>query len=413
MLLILAGITINALTGSDSAPAKANEAEQKNDIGSAKDQISLTATNAKLAAYDTAYVGNGVSSSEASNSVGRAVIKAVAEQIQANNQVGKATIAITGYGALDNINNDAMIEITTRDFITEGTITYQDGILTWGEIEENVPGIRITGVPTSIDKGSYVDLSIKRRDVTGDVTWTSGTTSVATIDPNTGRVNGIKAGSSIITASVTENGTTYTAECTIRVAASKDDTINSQIGTVIAYPKATATTSGYSADYNKTWKIFYANSEEMFIIPSSIVPASAVGFDSEGIPISNEAEANGSKSVANSSYGYKYNKLWLTKCYQINATGVVASQVKLNQNKHKATAYLCNPSNWDSFVAKTTGSNTTNLIARSYAVGGPTYELFIDAWNFAKNQNKSKGVGKVRLYFIFDRYIRIRCKWCF
>ena len=87
--------------------------------------------------------------------------------------------------------------------------------MTWGEIEELKPGIKITGVPTSLDKGKYVDLGIKRRDVTGDVTWTSGTTSVATVDSNTGRVTGVAAGTSIITASVA--GTTYTAQCTITV----------------------------------------------------------------------------------------------------------------------------------------------------------------------------------------------------
>ena len=42
VLLILAGVTISQLTGSDSAPAKANEASQKNAIGEAKDDVQLT-----------------------------------------------------------------------------------------------------------------------------------------------------------------------------------------------------------------------------------------------------------------------------------------------------------------------------------------------------------------------------------
>ena len=137
VLLILAGITINALTGSDSAPAKANEAEQKNDIGSAKDQISLTAVNAKTEAYDTVYVGNGVSSTETSDYVGRAVIKAVVEQITSKNQYGKATVEITGFGTLDNITSDAEITITTRDAQEKGTITLEDGVLTWGETKSD------------------------------------------------------------------------------------------------------------------------------------------------------------------------------------------------------------------------------------------------------------------------------------
>ena len=58
VLLILAGVTIAQLTGSDSAPAKANEAKQKNDIGAMKDEITITAQNAQMEAYEDVYAGN-------------------------------------------------------------------------------------------------------------------------------------------------------------------------------------------------------------------------------------------------------------------------------------------------------------------------------------------------------------------
>ena len=156
--MILAGITINALTGSDSAPAKANEAAQKNDIGTAKDEISLLAVNAKTKAYDEAYVGNGISAGEASASVGRAVIKTVAEQIQTKNQYGKATIEITGYGDLDNITNDATITIKTRDSEVTGKITLQDGVLTWGEIEEPTLELKDQPIDTILSRTSKIKL---------------------------------------------------------------------------------------------------------------------------------------------------------------------------------------------------------------------------------------------------------------
>ena len=74
--------------------------------------------------------------------------------------------------------------------------------------------------------------------------------------------------------------------------------------------------------------------------------------------------------------------MWLKKCEQINNTGVVdTSEAKKTEGRHKAVAYLCNSSNWDSYVAKTTGENPTNVISGSYAVGGPTLELFVKAWN--------------------------------
>ena len=50
------------------------------------------------------------------------------------------------------------------------------------------------------------------------VTWTSGTTAKATVS-STGEVTGVTAGSSIITASITVNGVTYTDTCTVIVTA--------------------------------------------------------------------------------------------------------------------------------------------------------------------------------------------------
>jgi len=294
VLLILAGITINALTGSDSAPAKANEAEQKNDIGSAKDQISLTATNAKLAAYDTAYVGNGVSSSEASNSVGRAVIKAVAEQIQANNQVGKATIAITGYGALDNINNDAKITIKTRDFTEKGTITIEDGILTWG--------------------------------------------------------------------------------------ASKADLINDAIGNTVTY----------SANGVDSWRIFYAdnNTQEMFLITTKTLEAHSLYGNTKAEKYTNSEDVFTAKNPAsgtsytysNVTYGLTYNSRWAEALKGSGTTRDI--DVDSNSNptyRSKATAYLCDPTNWTAYISPSAPTGT-------YAVGGPTKELLAYSWEATGHQ---------------------------
>lgn len=121
----------------DSAPAKANEADQKNYIGSAKEQVELMVVNARTETYEEVYVKNGASGQEIPGFIGKIVIKSVAEQIQSNNQVGKAIVEISGYGTNENVTNNAQITITTNDYILEGTITVQDGILTWGEIGSN------------------------------------------------------------------------------------------------------------------------------------------------------------------------------------------------------------------------------------------------------------------------------------
>ena len=129
ILLIVSGITINGLTGSNSTPDKVGETKQKRDIGVAQDQIGLMVLNAKTEAY----VGT-----ETTNSVGRTVIKAVAEQIQEKNQYDKATVEITGFGDLNNITNNATITISTMAYKVIGTIAIENGSLTWGEIEDNI-----------------------------------------------------------------------------------------------------------------------------------------------------------------------------------------------------------------------------------------------------------------------------------
>lgn len=58
---------------------------------------------------------------------------------------------------------------------------------------------------------------VKKIPATATVTWTSGTTSKATVSD--GVVTGVSAGSSIITASITVDGVSYTDTCTVTVVA--------------------------------------------------------------------------------------------------------------------------------------------------------------------------------------------------
>ncbi len=202
----MAGITISALTGSDSAPAKANEAEQKNDIGTAKDQIGITAVNAKTEAYETAYVGNGVTSTDASKIVGQAVIDAVKAKNGTN--VGKASIAVE-----QPANSNATITITTRDFEVEGTITIQDGILTWGEMEELTPGLTLRTISLNLAPGEEGTISYKVRGLSGNVSWASDNASVTVLNGVVSVDSGAEEGTATITASIGE----YTKTCSVTI----------------------------------------------------------------------------------------------------------------------------------------------------------------------------------------------------
>ena len=157
VLLILAGITINALTGSDSAPAKANEAKQKNDIGTVKDEIAVIAQNAHLEAYDDIYVKNNstVSSTAATTTVGQRVINAVLEHFggtargtsNANDTLtATATKGLVDVSISQAKDGNAEITLATRDFTQTGSISLNNaGVLTWTALTENSGGQQQSG----------------------------------------------------------------------------------------------------------------------------------------------------------------------------------------------------------------------------------------------------------------------------
>ncbi len=191
----------------------------------------------------------------------------------------------------NSIKGDASITITTRDFEVEGTITLQDGILTWGDIEENVPGIKIINVPNFVAKDAYSTLDVKRKGVSNDaeIRWTSGDTSIATIEENTGKVKGISEGTATITASVT--GTDYTAQCTIRVR----EIVMPQVGDFVTYDAGSWTT-----DANNNILIHYTDGTTEAVADSATKPSSDHKFGG----FTTTSGKNGNATPYNDSYNY-------------------------------------------------------------------------------------------------------------
>lgn len=209
VLLILAGVTINALTGSDSAPAKANEAKQKQDIGAAKDQVYLAAQNAQTEAYERVYV-NGkktdgsnedVTAGGASNQVGAYVRAQVFEEYKASKtkKVGLASIVAT---------EDGNITISTTDFTEYGLIDLSGGALSWITPVPITTLGEITASNTEVKETKTITLTAAiNSDATESLNWRSSDDTVATVTPtgkNTAEVRGLagQAGNSVtITAS--------------------------------------------------------------------------------------------------------------------------------------------------------------------------------------------------------------------
>ena len=154
----------------------------------------------------------------------------------------------------------------------------------------------------------------------------------------------------------------------------KADKINTKIGQLIPY----------SANGVTSWKVFYADSNEMFIISTNILFSSGANsptqglttaLPSNGIPVNESTVAD---VMGDGTYGRKWNSTWL------NTPGVITTQ-----DRHNAIAYLCDKTKWEAYVAKTTGANQTNLISGSYAVGAPALELFVASWNKAASSSKA------------------------
>ena len=82
---------------------------------------------------------------------------------------------------------------------------------------ELVPSVSIKEATATVAEGATVTLTIdKVAPITAKVVWTSGTVGKATVAQD-GTVTGVSAGSSVITATITVGGSTYTDTCTVTV----------------------------------------------------------------------------------------------------------------------------------------------------------------------------------------------------
>lgn len=93
-------------------------------------------------------------------------------------------------------------------------------ITTIPEPSAATPHIRIAESTASVAVGATIALTIDSiYPANATVTWTSGTQAKATVSSD-GVVSGVAAGTSVITASITVGGTSYTDTCTVTVTSS-------------------------------------------------------------------------------------------------------------------------------------------------------------------------------------------------
>lgn len=169
--------------------------------------------------------------------------------------------------------------------------------------------------------------------------------------------------------------------------------VNALIGQIVDYEE--------DSEEVNSWRVYYASDTEMFLISTNTVASSTAFGSSSGIPLrktgasadysgaadvfSAKTESGAGYSYRNVEYGKTYNKFWFD-----------TSTADANP-RSKATAYLCDPANWTKYIGSTAPSGT-------YAVGGPTKELFIKSWNASISQTVVQEVSLVSADVTADGY---------
>lgn len=117
-----------------------------------------------------------------------------------------------------NAKGNFALELTGHYTIENQSLVPYEVYIKAGESGSETPEIMLDMHSATIQVGDTLTLGVSRKvPSSATITWTSGTTSKATV--TNGEVTGVAAGSSIITASITVDGATYTDTCTVNVVA--------------------------------------------------------------------------------------------------------------------------------------------------------------------------------------------------
>ena len=88
------------------------------------------------------------------------------------------------------------------------------------------PAVSVEISPSTLEltAGETGSVTAKAVNTSASVTYTSSNQTVATVNRSTGKITAKKAGTAVITAAVSVQGKSYTAQCTVTVTEKKDVT---------------------------------------------------------------------------------------------------------------------------------------------------------------------------------------------
>lgn len=139
----------------------------------------------------------------------------------ASSNTAVATIDNTGNATAVGTGGPINITATSCDGITVGTATLTVGPAAATSLAITPATITISTGTTTLFTAMELFSDGSTHPLSNPVTWSSGTTTVATIDPNSAVALGIAAGTSTITATEAVSGFTGTAALTVQAAAAR------------------------------------------------------------------------------------------------------------------------------------------------------------------------------------------------
>ena len=396
VLLILAAVTISALSGDNGILKRATEAKQKTGRADALEKIRLAVMTATT---------NGVGEANLDD------LKAELEKAGATvKTTGELPWEVTLDGYMFRINENLSIDeisgvgISKKELkllngasetltatVTEGVT----GTIKWESSNPSVATVengKVTAVGTSgtatitvkVDGTDYSDTctvsivqkvtSLKANDLTvrkkatakinvtttpsglvEDLTYTSGATNIATVAQD-GTVTGVAEG----TATITIKGkvsTNVSTTCTVTVTKARVDLTAEQIAA--NKEKYYGEVAQNYTQGGLTYRIFYVDTENKFGDGANTVYLKADYKDEKALT------TDISSLTTDDMQKYKnMNPVW-------NAARGTVAQSSWNANE-KASAWLCAPSQWTTYVDSTKAN---------YAIGGPSAEMYVASYN--------------------------------
>ena len=397
VLLILAGVTIAALSGDNGILKRATQAKNKTGKESAEEQIKLaimTATTEGLGVPDKTVLRSELTKAGF-------VVKTDGDDLPWEVVSGKNIFTINKDYTIDVISGIGLSkkEVKLLNGQTETiTATLTEGVsgtITWESSDTNVATVvngTITATGTSgqatitakVDGTDYEAeckviiiqkvTAITASDVTvgknetakiqvtttpsgevEDLTYTSGTPGVATVSED-GTVTGISGGTAIITIKG-KISTSVSTTCTVTVTKSRVSLTADQIaankekyyGQVV---------QNYTAGGLK-YRIFYVDTDNKFRDGTNTIYLKADYKDT--IVLTTDTIALTDADII------KYKNM--NPDWAKNRGNIKKDSMTRNE---KAAAWLCAPSQWTDYV---------DITKATYAIGGPSVEMYVASYN--------------------------------